>query len=430
MDLTEQFDRALADGAFGTAEAIIREMDEGIRTIDRQTITHPQYPIISGRIHEAPKRLRLARYDNAVERIATKTRTLLKRSQELARSAQAGALSEKQLESFQELIQSMGSMLKEGARFKSNSEYSELYAELGARISPLKEELIGARWVHEASRSFQDLFAKHNTTLPSEVSAELEVTKDRSENFQRCVTEAQALTEKPGYLPKRKISTPLGTLDLPSLQQQCTDLHEKTIRRIKILRWQLATATLTDTIDESLKALEAANAPQEILEKNIRAVRALTSCAADIEASRELPGFDPEYTFRSHLGKHKAMDMAAVCTKVGANLQRKQPTLRWRIAKSDLEKSTKVLGQELKNATKLMKKNKKKAGRSLRALRKQLHACLDTTTLLARKSDPKWSRAKPSRSEIKSVQGIWKRCNKQMRSIKRTLAQSSKRKKK
>lgn len=412
--LYEDFDSAIEARRFDEAEAMLEELEDGLKNAERSTVMHRSYPGLSARVEKAPKRLAKARLgaaiDNAVEQVEAGIADL----RELSEGFAQDSVSQEGLERFIDSVDALDEAIEEHQRFRNDRRYRDLDAEGRTAILTARADLPKLRWQREASERLTQGFSELATPTPRDPSQAMALAQQaeaRMAMAEQCLQATAALSTEDGFDEAAPVASAIGVASLSDIERQCQQRSIEEGEAASYLRWHHGIATFYAVLGERLEALERGGSAIEKLAANESATEALRQCAERLDPSA--PGADPETRFQGYLGRKSANDLMSGCEKVLARLDQKRPQLHWR---SDLLRAQ----QSRDQAMALTENNEGQSDARLDAINKALpllQACQESSAALATFSETRWRGARIPRGERRAAVRLEKQCRLKRRTL-------------
>jgi len=419
--LLEDFEAAAKEGRYSTAEDMLQELRDGVKNADRYMIMHFDYPTLSGRVASAPKLLKTVERRAGIDDLIADGRTKLETAAKLQADIQASGPKSGNVEAFVETVRALGEIARQGKAYERDRRYQSFGEELTAALEAYGADADQRSWQADTQRkiaeALQDVAALQAANNPA-TPQRIELLADAIESYGECIEVATTLMKSLSYIEEMEIHSVIGVYPLAMLKVECDAERGSSVRELATLRWRQGIEAIAQVVTESLKNIEKQKTPLDILAANEKAVEVLGRCSERVSMAASAEGSHPDHKFKSHFGSKTAMALAEACAKVRENLYDLQPTLKWRAAVQQLKAQAKTAQVGIDAALKTKDKKARRDG--LKAAAKVLKDCLNTSTLLAKRKK-QWKAARPGKSEIKRVQGVWKSCSKGQKRAKKAL---------
>ncbi len=412
--LYEDFDSAIEQRRFDEADAMLEELEDGLKNAARATVMHRSYPGLSARVEKAPKRLKKARrgaaIDNAVEQVEAGIANLRELSEGFARDS----VSQEDLERFVDSMDALDEAIDEHREFRSDSRYRDLDAEGRTAILTAQADLPKFRWQREASERLTDGFSELQTSTPRDPTQALSLAQQAEARValaEQCLQETRSLSSEDGFDDSTPVASAIGVASLADVERQCQERSIEERGVASYLRWHHGVETFYAELGERLEALEQGGNAIEKLAANERATEGLRQCAERFDP--DLAGADAKVRFRGYLGPKGVNDLMSGCEKVLVRLDQKRPQLHWR---ADLLRAQ----QSRDEALALTENNQGEPDARRDAFciaMRLLQVCHESASALATFSEARWRGARIPRSERRAAVRLEKQCRLKRRSF-------------
>jgi hypothetical protein len=405
--LLDTFERAVGNGELDKAEAILAELEDGVKTADLNTITHFDYPRIAEKTNQGPSLLKRKRAERAIEVLVTRGNAAID-SGSAAVTSLASAATSDALEQLEEAIEELDAVKTDAAGYEKDTRWAESAPRVEAERKRFTAELDAYRWLVEATEAVGGALEKTAEPVPAEATAS--DLLDRAESdvsaFAKCVERATEEAAKPGAKPALKITTVLGQNVIGELPELCRARGESAAKRVAALRWQLSVQELADRVSAALKERDEAKELADLLESHNAAVTALGECGKTLADVEQQPGYVAKLELGSYFGKKNAVALRKSCTTTGDKLAKDTPTIEWRIALADVTKR----GAEAQNTLTGLATDSEPGSEPISEAQAALRTCADEAGALAAKRDQRWKNAAPAKGDLAAAKNLAGAC--------------------
>lgn len=409
--LYDDFLVVMAKGDFDTAEAILAEIEQGVKDADGATIMHWKYRRVSEGATDGRRKLGRARRKHTVGSYSGETERRLVRSETLLTELSEQGPSEARLTEVAELIGELQALAEKGREYAGrDGPVALLLPEIERTGAALKEAQPVFRWLLDLSVPLEAALAPIAAPAPEEIPAALEHAERAVAALGECRRLIAAAGTVPDYSPRITVALVFGRFEIPVAARVCAVERRAYEDRVALFGWRRDVEEVASWVSEALVDIESREDPTEILGANERAVQTLTACEERLRDTEAHPGFVAGMEFANHMGEMTATKLRESCAKVHGRLESQRATLRWRLDKDALQQ---WIGEVRERAKALSEQAGEAEKAGLAELIPSFDECAERAAALASIADPSWQDARPTRRELKGMAALAGMCRKE-----------------
>ncbi len=390
LTLHEDFIRALSAGEIEQAEAMLKELELGIKTASNITLEHWSFSRTTEQAGQGRERLRQAKERVEVQTFINLGRDAIKSIERAGLRCLGDDLEESDVEAMADAVKVLRKLQKQPRPSGADEYgYDEFVSKLAGGIDEWHARSQICSWTYQVGDELRDVFSDLS---PGETPSSADAWLDQETVFIHCLKTVEEAVKRAGVDHGAKLPLSDIRMTIDEAQEYCANGQAEASFGVARLTW-------FSEVDEALEDLKDAREdyledeqPRQQLDEIDEYKEKLLACSAATDVDKVIVA---DHIFASDFGQLDAASLNARCIADYAETTAAEPILRWRAAflklLSDVKEQESEKPEDLNSAL--------------------LKACLGTSTALAKQSEPQWKQAKPLRSEIKAAKNLWRRCD-------------------
>lgn len=341
-DVISRFNDAVRTKEFDLARALLGRAERALRAAGPKTRSHPEFSDKEAIVERSEEKLRvavkqyeLAQREQAIDELIRRGKKAMAKGQELLRELSVRPPTQDDMRLFNATLETLEQLEAEGSGYLNEHRY-KLHADRRDRFTiDFAQRKTIAEWQLRLTRRIAPAISSAYAAIDraraaTNGSKQLQALRTAQSSFTTCVNAVSDLAVEDAYDGQLQVKTPLGRLGVDETKRQCLQNAAEVRSKADKLAWLRRVNDVMSPLTRAFSRLRAASGPQNQLAATPAALEALVVCQEKLPGIRELPGHQPDKTFKTALGRQTLAQLQKACRKQQASLLEQRSVWRWR----------------------------------------------------------------------------------------------------